>query len=123
MNLKLYIFLGIAIILGAFGQIFMKIMMNHLGPFPFDEKTQWFKYFLNIVFSKYLWYVMFCYGISILLWLMVLSYADLSLIRPLMSLGYLITLAYGIYMGENVTNERILGTFLIIGGVFFLTKD
>lgn len=123
MNIKLYIFLFIAIVLGAFGQIFMKIMMNHLGPFPFDDRTQWINYFIHIVFSKYLWYVFLCYGISILLWLMVLSYADLSLIRPLMSLGYLITLAYGIFMGENVTSERIFGTFLIIGGVFFLTRN
>ncbi|GIX42149.1 MAG: transporter [Leptospiraceae bacterium] len=118
----IYIFLGISILLGAFGQIFMKIMMNHLGPFPLQDKSKWLFYAFSILTSKYLWYVFLCYGISIVLWLMVLSYADLSLVRPLMSLGYLITLAYGIYSGESVTNERIIGTFLIIGGVFFLTK-
>jgi hypothetical protein len=122
MSLVHYILIFISIILGAFGQIFMKIMMNQLGPFPFYDKIQWVYYVISMIKSKYLWYVFICYGISIILWLMVLSYADLSFVRPLMSLGYLITLAYGIYSGEDVTNERIIGTFLIIGGVFFLTK-
>jgi len=119
---QIYLFLGISILLGALGQIFMKVMMNQLGPFPFEDKVKWMFYGFSVLKSKYLWMVFLCYGISIVLWLMVLSYADLSLVRPLMSVGYLITLAYGIYSGETVTNERILGTFLIIGGVFLLTK-
>lgn len=119
----LYILLGISILLGAFGQIFMKITMNSLGSFPFGEKEKWLSYFFSVISSKYIWFVFIFYGVSIVLWLIVLSYQDLSLVRPLMSLGYLITLWYGIFSGENVTLERIIGTFLIIGGVFFLTKN
>ncbi len=122
MNIRLYVLLFLSILLGALGQIFMKIMMNQIGNFPFSEKSEWITYFFNILFSKYLWFVFICYGISIVFWLIVLSYSDLSLVRPIMSLGYLITLFYGIYSGESVTKERILGTLLIIGGIFFLTK-
>jgi len=64
-----------------------------------------------------------CYGLSFILGLGVLSQKDLSLARPLMSFGYLITLAYGIYSGEHVTFERILGTILIVIGLFFVVQS
>ena len=40
-----------------------------------------------------------------------------------MSLGYLVTLAYGFYAGEAVTTSRVFGTLLIIGGVMLLVRD
>ncbi len=123
MNLLLYILLMISILFGALGQIFMKLTMNSIGSFPFLNKEQWINYLFSIAFSKYMWLVFIFYAISILLWLIVLSYADLSLVRPLMSFGYVITLWYGIIAGENVTYERIIGTLLIIAGVIFLTKQ
>lgn len=123
MNLLLYVLLGISILLGALGQIFMKLTMNAIGSFPFSNKEKWLEFLFSIALSKYIWFVIAFYAFSILLWLIVLSYADLSFVRPLMSLGYLITLWYGIVSGENVTIERIFGTLLIIAGVIFLTKN
>ncbi|MCS7205360.1 MAG: hypothetical protein NZ853_06665 [Leptospiraceae bacterium] len=119
----IYVFLLISIFFGALGQIFMKIMMNSLGPFPIHQISNWFIYFLSAIKSFYLWLIFLSYGISVILWLITLSYADLSFVRPLMSLGYLITLLYGIYAGENVTTERFLGTIFILIGVFLISKS
>ena len=116
--------LAIAIILGAFGQILMKEAMKAAGPVPLDRSTsELIRYSWEILSSWRVMLLALCYGISVLLWLGVLSVADLSMARPLMSAGYLITLAYGIYIGEQVTTERILGTFLIIAGLFFVAKS
>lgn len=116
--------LAIAIILGAFGQILMKEAMKAAGPVPLDRSTaELFQYTFEILMSWRVLLLGLCYGISILLWLGVLSVADLSMARPIMSAGYLITLAYGIYIGEQVTTERIVGTFLIIAGLFFVAKS
>ncbi|MEQ8353329.1 MAG: hypothetical protein RH862_17775 [Leptospiraceae bacterium] len=116
--------LAIAIILGAFGQILMKEAMKAAGPVPLDRSTaELLQYTFEILISWRVLLLGLCYGISILLWLGVLSVADLSMARPIMSAGYLITLAYGIYIGEQVTTERIVGTFLIIAGLFFVAKS
>ncbi len=116
--------LAIAIVLGAFGQILMKEAMKAAGPVPLDRPTgDLIRYTWDILFSWRVMLLAVCYGISVLLWLGVLSVADLSMARPLMSAGYLITLAYGVYIGEHVTTERILGTFLIIAGLFFVAKS
>ncbi|MFN3605288.1 MAG: hypothetical protein ACK4UJ_11325 [Leptonema sp. (in: bacteria)] len=123
MKFLIFFALAVSIFLGAMGQIFMKVAMNSIGSFPFAEKEKWFDFFLSILLSKYIWFVFLFYGVSVLLWLIVLSYEDLSLVRPFMSLGYLITLGYGMIAGEQVNFERVLGTLLIVVGVFFLTKS
>lgn len=116
--------LSLAIVLGAFGQILMKEAMKVAGPVPLEKSvTEIFQYGIQILFSWRILVLGICYGLSIVFWLGVLSVADLSLARPIMSAGYLITLAYGMYMGESVTWERILGTFLIIAGLFFVAKS
>ena len=120
----IWIVLAIAIILGAFGQIFMKEAMKLAGPFPGDASLpNIFLYFIYSLLSFKMFLAAFSYGLSFILWLGVLSLADLSLIRPLMSFGYLITMLYGFYAGENVTLERVVGTLLIVAGIFFVAKS
>ncbi|MCB1140357.1 MAG: hypothetical protein KDK23_16485 [Leptospiraceae bacterium] len=115
--------LAVAIVLGAIGQILMKETMKAAGPVPLDRSSELFHYALGVALSWRVWLLVFCYGISITLWLAVLSVADLSMVRPMMSAGYLITLGYGFYSGESVTTGRVLGTFLIIAGLFFVAKS
>jgi drug/metabolite transporter (DMT)-like permease len=120
----IWIVLIIAIVLGAFGQIFMKEAMKIAGPVPMDSSSgDIFYYFMHSLFSFRMALAALSYGLSFILWLGVLSLADLSLIRPLMSFGYLITMLYGFYAGENVTLERAAGTLLIIAGIFFVTRS
>jgi len=116
--------LSIAIILGALGQVFMKEAMKLSGPIPMGSPSgDIFFYFIHALFSIRMTLAALSYGLSFILWLGLLSVADLSLIRPLMSFGYLITLAYGFYAGENVTFERVAGTLLIVLGIFFITRS
>jgi drug/metabolite transporter (DMT)-like permease len=120
----MWTFLALAILLGAIGQILMKIGMKQAGPVPLHEGAQALVvYFFKALTSPALVGVVFCYGLSILLWLAVLSVEDLSLVRPMMSAGYLLTLIYGIFSGEAVTWERIAGTILITAGVFLLVRS
>lgn len=119
----LWTFLGAAILLGAIGQILMKVAMKQAGPIPLNDGLfLLIDYFFKALISLPLITAVFCYAVSVLLWLSVLSVADLSLVRPLMSIGYILTLMYGIYSGETVTAERIGGTLLITGGVFLLVR-
>ncbi len=113
-----------AILLGALGQVFMKVGMSAAGAVPLDNGfVNLFIYFIRVFLSPWIIAAIASYVIGIVLWLGVLSVADLSLVRPLMSAGYLITLAYGIWSGEDVTMDRVVGTLLIVGGIFFLMKS
>lgn len=116
--------LVISVALGALGQIFMSIAMKAAGAIPkTTQALELIKYYFGAAFSLPMMGAVLCYGVSFVLWLGVLSKKDLSLARPLMSMGYLITLAWGVYAGENVTAGRILGTALIITGIFFVVKS
>ena len=120
----LWVALFFSIGLGAFGQIFMKIGMKSAGAVPMDEGiAELILYFYHALFSLPLFGAFLCYGLSFVLWLGVLSMADLSLARPLMSVGYLITMAYGYHAGEDVGAERVLGTLLIVIGLFFVARS
>ena len=113
-----------SIVLGAFGQIFMSIAMKGAGLVPRDGSLiELVSYYFNAAVSLPMFGAVASYGVSFILWLGVLSAKDLSLARPIMSLGYLITMAYGMYAGENVTLGRILGTTLIVVGLFFVVKS
>lgn len=114
----------VSILLGAMGQILMKIAMKQAGPIPIDGPIlDIFYYFLQAGLSLPLIGAGISYGLSFLLWLAVLSVADLSLARPIMSAGYLLTLVYGIFAGEEVDATRIIGTLLIVVGIAFVVKS
>ncbi|MBL8018419.1 MAG: hypothetical protein JNM27_02025, partial [Leptospirales bacterium] len=114
----------VSILLGAMGQILMKIAMKQAGPIPIDGPIlDIFYYFLHAGLSLPLIGAGISYGLSFLLWLAVLSVADLSLARPIMSAGYLLTLVYGIFAGEDVDATRIIGTLLIVVGIAFVVKS
>lgn len=113
-----------SIILGAFGQILMKLAMKAAGPVPLGAGVAGLStYFFHAILSWPMVGAVFCYGVSFLLWLAVLSIADLSLARPIMSAGYLITLAYGVFAGEDVTPGRVIGTCLIVIGIAFIARS
>lgn len=120
----MWVSLGISILLGALGQIFMKEGMKAAGPIALDQGLpHLFYYYLNVFLSPYILGAVASYGVSILLWLGVLSRADLTLIRPLMSIGYILTMVYGYYAGEHLTPGRVFGTLLIIVGLYFVARS
>ena len=47
---------------------------------------------MEIVKSIHIWYGMFCYGMSIFLWIYVLSKVQVSLAYPFQALGYILVL-------------------------------
>ncbi len=120
----MWMWLAVSICLGAFGQIFMKEGMKAAGPVPMSgDITQLARYFFGAILTFQLIAAAFCYGLSFLLWLAVLSVIDLSLARPLMAFGYFITMIYGFYAGEHMSWERVAGTVLIAVGIFFTARS
>jgi len=63
------------------------------------------------------------YGISVIVWLMVLSRVDVSYAYPMLSIGYIVAaLAGKAFFGEPVDIVRWAGIFTICLGVYLITR-
>ncbi len=113
-----------SVILGALGQVLMKEAMKLVGPFAgYTGIADLIGYFFKAVVSFQMFGAVLCYGLSFGIWLLVLSRADLSFARPMVSFGYVIIVIYGYMSGENMSTERVLGIGLIMIGLFFVARS
>ncbi len=66
---------------------------------------------------------LFCYVVSVIVWLMALSRVDVSYAYPLLSAGYIVTaLAGQIFFGETLGPVRWAGILVICLGVYLVTR-
>lgn len=109
--------------LNAFAQLFIRQGMLKIGNVSLSA-TELFSLIADIFTNIYLFMGMACYGISILLWMAVLSKVNVSFAYPFLSLGYIITavLAYYIF-NEPLTAYKITGILVICAGVFILAQS
>lgn len=92
------------------------------GPPPADSQ-QWLNYGLGISFNPWMLSGLGCYGMSILLWMAVLSKVEVSAAYPLTSIGFIIAAAAGyFFLGETVGVSRAIGIALVCCGVVFITR-
>jgi len=108
-----------SIILGVFGQLFMKKGMSLVGEIQSLNLQILGNIFLNF------WVIagLVCYGLAMVIWLGVLAELDLSLAYPMLSLGYIIVaLGSWVMFDEYISSIRWIGIFVIIGGVVFISK-
>lgn len=104
-----------AVILGAVGQILLKMGVKEVfGAEGIGVSARVFSAFLSIRVL-----IGFClYGVSSLLWLMVLSKRDLSYAYPMIASGYVVVVFLSwLVFKENIPLLRIAGLVLICLGV------
>ena len=125
----IYIAIFISVVLGAGGQIVMKSAMQRAGAVPISGETagvslQWLwqlvHYYVGAVLSWPMLLAVACYGFSYVLWLGILSRADLTFARPFVSLGYILVIVYGYLAGEAMSLARVAGIVLIMIGLIFV---
>jgi drug/metabolite transporter (DMT)-like permease len=64
-----------------------------------------------------------CYGLSVLLWIYVLSRAEASYAYPFLGLGFVVVaLAGWLLLGETMSMQRFGATALIVFGVVWLAR-
>lgn len=99
--LKGIILIIISALLTSFGQLFWKLGTD------------------NGLVSLLLGFIL--YGIGALTMIVALRFGELSILHPLMCIGYVFALVNGyIFLGETVTMIQLLGILIIIVGVWFI---
>jgi len=107
----------ITVAMMAAGQIFFK--KSSL----FIEQNQDLPFLMRYLQNYWLYVGVFIFGIATLVWIKALSYGKLSTLYPMQSIAYIIVAvsAYFIF-GEKISVYNIVGMFLIITGIFFVSR-
>jgi multidrug transporter EmrE-like cation transporter len=117
-----YSFIFAGVVLNALGQLLLKAGTNAVGRFEFVADNI-VPVATRIASQPYIMAGVFCYGVSLIVWLMGLSRIPVSVAYPLLSLGYVINAVAAWYLfGETLNAARMAGIGLIVTGVFFIAR-
>jgi uncharacterized membrane protein len=96
--------------------------MKQVGALTKISVGEFFRWFSRILTNIYMIIGITCQSMSLLFFLSLLSWDDLSLIRPATSLGYIISLVSAKYiLHENINRGRLVGIACIGLGIFSLS--
>ncbi len=106
-------------IISIFAQLSLKLAMQNLGPLSLSPAWAW-----NAAKSPYLWAGGALYSVGTVLWLKVLSIADLSYAYPFAALAY----AGGVLASQQLLKERVTparwsGVALILIGLILIAAS
>ena len=113
LRLKTRIFTAIVVLANVFGNSLMSFGVKRHGAALGSSALE----YLQVMFNPYV-----ASGICLLiLWMLarmaLLSWADLSYVLPVTSVGYVLTAVMGrVFLGEQVSARRWVGTVLIMAG-------
>jgi len=109
MPLKIYLVLFAASVLGAVGQVFLK-----LGASGREHFTS----FLN----AWIFAGLVSYGLGTALWIYSLSKAKLTLVYPFTALTFVLVYVVGVtFLDESMSIRDLLGVALVLGGLFLIS--
>jgi multidrug transporter EmrE-like cation transporter len=110
------------VLLNAAAQIVLKQGMRAIGTFTFTLDNL-VPIGLRVALNPFVLLGIGFYGISVVVWLMVLSRVDVSYAYPMLSVGYIVAaLAGRIFFGEPVDLTRWAGIITICFGVWLITR-
>ena len=122
MNLISFSLIFTGVMLNAAAQILMKAGTNAIGHFEFSAEnilpigwklaTEW-----HIVAA------LFCYALSVVVWILALSRVPVSIAFPLLSMAYIVTAVAAWYLlGEALSMTKFVGIGVIILGVIIISR-
>jgi len=107
-----------SIILGATGQFLFRLGMLQYGKVTV---TGIWRQLGSILLTPPIFFGFTCFGVSSILWLVVISRWELSFAYPLVALGYVMAILYGtLLLHETITIPKIVGSLLILAGISVL---
>ncbi len=114
----------VCVVLGAFGQILMKIGMEKIGPIGNISRLWQRDFLVHIFTTPQVILGLGLYAISAFLWLAALSTLNVSFAYPLLSLAYVLVAIISYFMlKEPITMVRWVGIIMTVIGSFLITRS
>jgi len=119
-NINILLILS-SILLNSIAQLSIRKGMLIIGKINISNLSS---SFIPMITNLYLWLAMFCYAVSIFLWMTVLSRVEVSYALPFHSLSFVIIAVAGYFLfNENVSLLRIVGILVICVGVCLISRS
>ncbi|WP_210527313.1 EamA family transporter [Rubellimicrobium arenae] len=111
----------LSIVLGAFGQLLLKMGATRLS--GAGQSTGFMGQVGNLLWNWPLLLGFGLYAASAIIWVYVLSRIELSVAYPMVGLGFAVVLMLSVtVLGETVSLSQLAGCALIVLGILFVTK-
>lgn len=111
------------VLLNALAQLLLKAGMSQIGEFDFTLSNT-LPIGLKVLGNVPILSGLMLYVVSVGIWLLVLSRTPVSTAYPMLSIGYIVNaLAANYFFAEPLTSVRMLGIFVIIAGVFIVSRS
>jgi len=122
MNLVSFSLILTGVMLNAAAQILMKMGTNAVGHFEFSAANIW-PIGWKLATEWHIVVALFCYAVSVVVWILALSRVQVSIAYPMLSLGY-VAVAFATWwlFGEALTATKLAGIGVIIVGVVILFR-
>ncbi len=113
-----------SLVLAAVGQVTLKQAMNQIGGFGTLNLQNILSFILKLSGNPLVWLGFSLYIVSAFMWLIVLSHTSLSFAYPFASVTFVLILFLStIVLHEGVSALRWAGSFVIIIGLFMITRS
>ncbi len=123
MKLTDFSILFCGVLLNALAQLGLKAATRVTGPLLATDSGV-LRRGLELLSVPPLWYALFAYGLSVIVWLVGLSRVPVSQAYPLLSLGYVINLGLAWWLLGEVPNvQRVAGIGIIVLGVVVVARS
>ena len=122
MNMAI-VYILISVLGGAIGQLLLKKGMTTIGPLTISS-NQVFSVVWRMATNPYVIIGLAIYVLGTFFWLAALSRVDLSFAYPFASLSYVVMLIGSwIFLHEEITPLRVIGSIIIIFGVIMISRS
>lgn len=119
----MFLLILVGVLLNASAQLLLKAGMNQIGHFQFSYENL-IPISMKVMANLPIIGGLFAYVISVGVWLLVLSRVEVSFAYPMLSIGYVVNAVAAYYLfGEEISLIRMTGIFVIITGVYLVSRS
>ena len=100
------------------GHILFKKTTSALGPHGLGSVGGQYRFLKEVLAKPAIWLGFVAMGVGLVIWLIALAQGDLSLVFPIGSLQFVLTLFLAhVFLNEKIDRMKFLGTLLVIFGI------
>ena len=122
MNLVSFGLIFLGVMLNAAAQILMKLGTNAIGHFEFSAENI-LPIGLKLATEWHIIVALFCYAISVVVWILALSRVPVSIAFPMLSMAYVVNAIAAWYLLNEAFNPvKLVGMGVIILGVVIISR-
>ncbi len=122
MNMISFSLIFAGVMLNVAAQLLIKGGTNAIGYFEFSRENI-LPIGLRLATEPHIVGALFCYGLSVVIWILALSRVQVSIAYPLLSMGYVVNAAAAWWFFNEAFNPtKVVGIGVIILGVIIISR-